>query len=182
VPVDRKCLAFEIDRIAEAGMPFDRQVDCKLFDIDDEDVSLKQDVTLKGALNRAGKDITVSVRIGTAASVKCSRCLKSFPQIVDCAAKAHFKPFEEEIFGGDEVELNARDCETEYYKGSSISLAEIVRDAILLSFPANVLCKEDCRGLCSQCGADLNLKDCDCDKDNAVDPRLEKLRILKEKL
>ena len=48
---------------------------------------------------------------------------------------------------------------------------------LLLNLPEQVLCKEDCKGLCPECGTNLNLKDCDCgDKD--IDPRWAALKNL----
>ncbi len=182
MPMDRQCLVFEIDRVPENGMVLDRVIDGGLFDIEDEDITLNQDVELKGELKRVRRDILFYARVGTEATVRCSRCLGTFSQNVKCDAKAQFKPKEEAIQSEAEIELRAEDCEIEYYEGETISLAEVVRDAILLSFTTMVLCKDDCQGLCSQCGANLNLAPCTCSLDEVVDPRFEKLRLLKEKL
>ncbi len=54
-----------------------------------------------------------------------------------------------------------------------LDLKEIVNEEVSLSLPTKILCKEDCKGLCAQCGANLNVNKCDCKKD--VDPRLEAL-------
>ena len=51
------------------------------------------------------------------------------------------------------------------YSGHVLELDEAVRTALLLEMPSRVLCKEDCRGLCCQCGADLNINECSCQKD-----------------
>ena len=48
---------------------------------------------------------------------------------------------------------------------------------ILLTLPIKRLCKEDCKGLCQQCGNNLNLSTCQCDNDD-IDPRLAKLKDL----
>lgn len=55
-----------------------------------------------------------------------------------------------------------------------------VREAVLLDFPMVFLCKEDCRGLCAKCGADLNEGDCGCPK-KEIDPRLAILGKLLDK-
>lgn len=54
-----------------------------------------------------------------------------------------------------------------------LDLEEIVNEEVSLSLPTKILCKEDCKGLCAQCGTNLNVNKCDCKKD--VDPRLETL-------
>ena len=58
-----------------------------------------------------------------------------------------------------------------------LDLDETVISDVLLSLPQKNLCKEDCKGLCSQCGHNLNEGECDCDK-KQVDPRLEILKQL----
>ncbi len=59
----------------------------------------------------------------------------------------------------------------------SLELDELVISDILLELPLKYLCKEDCKGLCGKCGADLNADECSCDK-REIDPRLEVLRQL----
>ncbi len=48
---------------------------------------------------------------------------------------------------------------------------ELVED-LLLEFPVKLLCKEECKGLCSKCGKNLNFGECDCPKKKEIDPRL----------
>jgi uncharacterized protein len=53
-------------------------------------------------------------------------------------------------------------------------------DDLLLEFPAKLLCKEECKGLCSKCGKNLNFGECDCPKKKEIDPRLAILQKLLE--
>jgi len=55
-----------------------------------------------------------------------------------------------------------------------VDLRPALRECAVLGFPQAVVCKADCRGLCSDCGIDLNLGTCDCKEQN-VDPRWEGL-------
>ena len=57
-------------------------------------------------------------------------------------------------------------------------LAPFFREEIALAVPVQILCKEDCRGLCPSCGANLNLAPCNCVQKTG-DPRLAVLRQLK---
>lgn len=59
------------------------------------------------------------------------------------------------------------------------NIDELVREDIILSLPAKILCRKDCKGLCQYCGANLNLGSCSCKK--PVDPRLQALAELLEK-
>ncbi|MGN0521910.1 MAG: YceD family protein [Eubacterium sp.] len=56
-------------------------------------------------------------------------------------------------------------------KNRELDLDEFINEEVALFLPSKILCKEDCKGLCYQCGANLNVKKCDCKKD--VDPRME---------
>lgn len=59
----------------------------------------------------------------------------------------------------------------------TVELDETVISDILLNLPSKNLCKEDCKGLCPQCGKNLNGGECDC-KAKTVDPRMEILKQL----
>ncbi len=59
----------------------------------------------------------------------------------------------------------------------TIDLGPLVRDAIVLELPAAPLCREDCRGLCPQCGADRNEAECGCVA--PPDPRWANLDVLR---
>lgn len=56
------------------------------------------------------------------------------------------------------------------------NLDELVTEDIFLDLPSKLLCSEDCKGICSKCGADLNAGSCSCEKE--VDPRLAALEQL----
>lgn len=62
-------------------------------------------------------------------------------------------------------------------EGGKLDLILPIRDEFLLSFPMRFLCREDCKGLCAGCGADLNHGECTCNK-KVVDPRFAKLAAL----
>lgn len=58
-----------------------------------------------------------------------------------------------------------------------LDLEEFCYPDIVMSMPTKVLCKDDCRGLCPDCGKDLNTGDCNCTK-TEIDPRLAALAEL----
>lgn len=70
-----------------------------------------------------------------------------------------------------------------FYRADSPSadISQNIRDAVLLAVPMRILCKEDCKGLCPKCGADLNYEKCEC-VEEMIDPRLAKLAELKLKM
>jgi uncharacterized protein len=60
-----------------------------------------------------------------------------------------------------------------------IDLADDVRQTVVLAVPLKLLCKEECKGLCPRCGADLNKELCICPPE-ALDARWETLRRFRE--
>jgi uncharacterized protein len=70
------------------------------------------------------------------------------------------------------------DADREYFDGHTIDLDPIVREQVLLALPVSVVCRDDCKGLCSVCGQDLNEAECGCER-KVVDPRLAVLKSIK---
>jgi uncharacterized protein len=75
------------------------------------------------------------------------------------------------------AEVMTDDLDVFAYDGESIDLEPLLREQFVLAIPYAPLCREDCKGLCSQCGTDLNSGTCTCQK--PIDPRLEALKGLK---
>jgi uncharacterized protein len=76
-----------------------------------------------------------------------------------------------------EVELAADDLDVFPYEGDIIDLEPLIREQFVLAVPFAPLCKDDCKGLCPQCGTDRNVAPCTCEK--PIDPRFAALQALK---
>jgi DUF177 domain-containing protein len=97
----------------------------------------------------------------------CMRCLEPARPEFEVDAREVSQPG-----GGEEL--------TSPYMGrdDELALAQWARDALALTLPAQLNCREDCAGLCGQCGANLN-EDPDHHHEAAPDPRWAKLGELK---
>src|SRR5215213_1677197 len=82
-------------------------------------------------------------------------------------------------YRAENVELQAEDLILSAYEGDAVDLDELVREQILLALPSRHLCREDCKGLCQKCGANLNDAPCSCEQ-GEVDPRWAALADLKK--
>jgi uncharacterized protein len=122
---------------------------------------------------RAGQNVFLSGQAVTEVVGQCARCLESFRFSVDAPLSYVLAP---RI--GPKAEQEAEDLDLSFYEGDEIDVSPLVREQVLLSLPTRPLCREDCRGLCPTCGADLNSGDCRC-LEAAGDPRLAGLRKLK---
>jgi len=78
----------------------------------------------------------------------------------------------------DEAELGDDDMGIVYIDDDEINLEEIVRQEVVYNLPIRMVCGEDCKGLCPQCGENLNLQKCKCEK--AVDHRWAALKNIKK--
>ena len=61
-----------------------------------------------------------------------------------------------------EMELDSEELDEDYFQGDELDLNVLLREQILLALPLKPLCREECRGLCRQCGANLNRESCSC--------------------
>ena len=101
----------------------------------------------------------------------CRRCLSD--------ATAHVTGEEHVIFvDADDEEADKPDVYPLDPRADEIDLRAAVREQWLLTVPGFLLCREDCRGLCPTCGADLNVGDCACPPEVTVDSRWDALRSL----
>lgn len=123
--------------------------------------------------------VTVYGWIHSVATAPCSRCLKDVRMHVDREIEVSYVRRPEEPVD-EEAELDEGDLDTDYYSGDSIDLRAVLTEQILLDLPMKILCSDDCKGLCPQCGADLNEGGCDCEP--PVDPRLSPLAGLRDRL
>ncbi|OGP13346.1 MAG: hypothetical protein A3I75_07850 [Deltaproteobacteria bacterium RIFCSPLOWO2_02_FULL_50_16] len=112
---------------------------------------------------------------------ECLRCLCVFETPLSLPVKTHLIPASEESEEGavGELELEAGDVEFCFYRHHEIDLKKILREEMLLNIPDRFLCHLECKGLCPQCGANMNTDSCQC-RSPAKDARfapLEKLKL-----
>ena len=119
--------------------------------------------------------------------VACGRCVGAADIDFDEKIRVTFLPKHEleadkpdakpDPASDEGVELDEEDLDLFPYDGEAIDLEPLVREQVILAVPYAPLCREDCLGLCPQCGADLNAGACGCEK--PVDPRFAALKGLK---
>ena len=114
--------------------------------------------------------------VRTQLELGCSRCLEPFTLPVDATFDLRYLP-SSEMSTEAERELQDEDVETSYYRDDQIDLNELMREQFYLALPMKPLCWEDCKGLCPQCGTNLNTGTCECAA-GWEDPRLAPLKGL----
>jgi uncharacterized protein len=133
-------------------------------------------VALEFDLHKDKEKFRLEGRTSTELELACSRCLEPFRLPVDAAFDLRYLPASA-MSGESEAEIADDDLETSYYRDDRIDLNELLREQFYLALPMKPLCGEGCRGLCPQCGANLNLAPCGCSPD-WTDPRLAALKAI----
>lgn len=123
----------------------------------------------------------VTGRLETVVAVACSRCLATIDiPLTEDFFVVYTKeiPDVETVGEEDEVELTAEDMGVILFSGDEIDFREMIQEQLLLALPYRPLCGTACKGLCPQCGADLNNETCGCPQE-AGDRRFAALKNLK---
>jgi uncharacterized protein len=175
-------MILRIDNIGNEGVSFEVLESKERFNLDSPDCVLTEDIKVQGKLEKFGQEILCQGSVETVLSVNCSRCLESFSFSVNGDLKINYVPQVVNNELANEIELTESDIDQEFYEDDKADLSAPVRDAILLSLPHIKLCREDCAGLCPQCGINLNKNNCDCNDEESCDPRLAVLKQLKNKI
>jgi uncharacterized protein len=137
----------------------------------DVDFVLAEPIQIRGRLMESGGGRYYwQGRLEGVLAASCRRCLADVTVMLDAEVRALFTedPAEDELAYAVSAEA------------AELDLSTMVREELILAVPKYVLCREDCKGLCAQCGKDLNDGPCSCLPE--PDPRWGALEKLKQRL
>ncbi len=150
--------------------------------LDEVELAVEAGAHLAVRCYRTGGDVVVRGRIEGVGKAECGRCLGEAH--VDLGTDIHvlFSANAQRANGDDVSDLEG-DGEMDIlpHDGVVLDLAGVVREQLILAIPMRPLCREDCKGLCDQCGHDLNQGPCAHQAEPKPDPRLAKLVSLRGK-
>ncbi len=152
-----------------------------------QEYSFEESPSIRMSHFRSEKDVFLNGTIQGRLSGQCGRCLEPYAFSLDREFSLVLSP---QPALGQEIELGQElredELSTSFYHGDNIDVSSLVQEQILLTLPSVPLCKEECRGLCAQCGADLNQETCECQRTQQAqrewkeqDPRLAILSSLR---
>ena len=134
-------------------------------------VELSMDVEKSG-----GHTFRVHGRVKTTLELECGRCLEQFALPVDASFDVRYLPVDANA-GEGEHEIEDEDLDAAYYRDGVLDVIDLLREQFQLALPMKPLCTEACKGLCPECGTNLNRTQCDCTP-KWEDPRLAALKGL----
>ncbi len=135
------------------------------------DELIASDVHVSGSVFKKTGIVTLKAEAAYLLSAECAKCGAPI-------RRTETVPVEHVLIGQAETEEEEDDYDESYIvlDDLRLDLDELVGEDIFLAMPYRFLCKEDCKGLCPQCGADLNAGPCACKP--ATDPRWDALKDL----
>jgi uncharacterized protein len=145
----------------------------KFGDVDGNENKIDCHVEL--TVRKTNEAIFVHAELTGEMLTSCHKCLEP--------ARCHLDPSFDVVFrkmGSNTEATQATGDEDLIYIApdeNQVSLDRQIYESLMVSVPIRIVCRDDCKGLCSRCGANLNLEPCSCTDD--IDPRWEALRKLK---
>lgn len=133
-------MKIRIKDIPDAGLAFQKTIHASEIDLSDDDFKVVTPISIDAMINRAEDVVIAKVEVSGKYAFTCSRCLEG-------------------------IEEERRDRFDLYFdiepKQESVDIGEDIRQEMLLIFTsAVVLCRTDCKGICVQCGVNLNREEC----------------------
>jgi len=134
-------MRINVKRIPPGGETLQGREPASIMDLEEPDIHFEHDVEYDFLAQVQGNALLVTGTLQTPATLRCSRCLRVFELPLRVGAFV----FHQELHGEDFVDLTAN-----------------IREDIILELPQRALCEVNCKGLCPNCGQDLNQGPCRC--------------------
>ncbi len=155
--------------LSEPHEPLEKDVPITLSEVELDSIRYpvlnKSDLHLTVTFVEEGR-VEISGQCEVELELTCDRCLDPVPYTFDL----DFTRRTVASATDEEVELSDTD-EPDAVEGCMLDTDKLVRSEILIGWQMKVLCREDCKGICSICGQNLNHGTCDC-MDTGLDPRM----------
>ncbi len=129
-----------------------------------------EEVAVRVEVDKRGRNFYIQEIVHTVAHFQCDRCLEPFTQPLDAEYRVVYSSDRDFVELDEDIRYVAPDQ-------AEIDITEDLRESVLLAVPIKLLCKQDCKGLCPHCGANLNVESCTC-AEKTIDPRWEALKKL----
>ncbi|MGL5695069.1 MAG: YceD family protein, partial [Peptostreptococcaceae bacterium] len=123
----------------------------------DSTYKLTSPINVNGKISNTNKGMYLDVDVNFTVLDDCSRCLDEVEVPVDYSIQGFLvkEDYDEDSF---------EDYDAFIYDGQEVNLLDLIERTVDFNLTAQVLCSEECEGLCPECGGNLNKKGCSCDE------------------
>lgn len=171
-------MLLDLNKLRGSSEHVERTIPASAFTPDDPDYRVVAPVELSMTVEKVGPEtFRVTGRTQTRLELDCSRCVEPFEMPVDATFELRYVPQPVVAEGEVEREVAEDDLTTAFYSEGTLDVIDLLREQFQLVLPMKPLCAEACRGLCPDCGANLNRTECGCSP-KWEDPRLAPLKGL----
>ncbi len=170
-------MQIEVASLAVSGKDFDHQYQPGELSLADDRIQLLDpQPCVQGRIRRDGRRVKVAGKINGHLQLECDRCLKPLDSTVAVKFSREYVTTAD-YEAQHAVELSEDDLNLSVFDGEVIDVDSLVKEELLLAAPDQVLCQQNCHGICPNCGVDRNVTACDCET-AAIDPRWAGLKEL----
>ena len=167
----------ELAKLDNNGGNFAHEYAAGEFVLEDDRVVLSGPARVSGLISRTEHKVVVEGELAAIAELECDRCLQPVELPISSDFRLEYVTAET-YMSSETVELAQDDLALSIFDGEVIDVDDIVREQLLLAIPTQAICRDNCKGFCSVCGADKNVTDCNCDT-TEIDPRWSGLKDLR---
>jgi uncharacterized protein len=171
-------LLLNLSRIRSAHERFDQVYQPGTFAAEQDIFTVAEPVSLGFDVYKDKDLFRLAGEVKTTLEMPCSRCLEAFRVPVDAPFDLRYRPRTAPSAEG-EREIQEDDLSTAFYDDDTIDLGQLMSEQFYLAVPMKPLCLDGCRGLCPQCGTNLNRERCRCAAE-WDDPRFAALKALQD--
>lgn len=131
-------MKIHVNTVPEGGCEQQAQYDAGALDMERVDVHLRQPFAVSAFITRADQELIVKAAIRCPVRLVCARCLEEFERALALQAVFSYRVRPSDV----------------------VDITDDVRQEILLAYPMIPVCRAECKGLCPQCGQNLNVQAC----------------------
>lgn len=160
------------DVLSQDGQVLHREVPLELESVEvgaERFVLSEKSPVILDITNTGSQALQVEARCQVSAEIPCGRCLEKVTRTFQVLFSRNV-----DMKGLGEEQKRELD-EYSFITGTELDADDLVHNELLLQWPLRVLCREDCKGICSRCGANLNIEECGCER-QSLDPRMAAIR------
>ena len=177
-------MRIQLDQIGDQPYTWNQTREIPALEQDGQVLSRLSPVVWRGEIRRVISDFLLRSQLSYTQTSTCSRCLGPAVAPVEETLELLIKIEEDAVEKESEeaeIELTQDDMGLLSLPSAEFDIEPLLQEQLQLNVPMRPLCRPDCRGLCPQCGADLNQESCECGAEK-TDPRWSALAALKKQL